>query len=200
MTMAKNLYKIADVVISYLNKRYIKLFNKARGMGFDELNVISTSHEIYDTALTETKREFTRLSKKVYEKYRKTEDEFDSEGFVLALLLAYNPTTKYVYENEVDRKRARFVEGVLSSDTPLEEVKLSQRLWIAMNKIYADEVTFQTMIQAFKDSGVEKVRWVTSVDERRCKVCGAMHGKVYDIDKVPSKPHLNCRCWVEVAD
>ena len=194
-----NPYKAADKVIAYLNKRYIKLFGKARGLAFDEANVISVSHEIYDTALEETKREMERLSKTVYKKYGENEN-FDSGAFVLALMLAYDPVTKYVYENEVDRKRARFVEGVLSSDTPLEEVKASQKLWVAMNKIFADEVTFQTMIQAFKDAGVEKVRWVTSADERRCKACGSMHGKVYGIDKIPSKPHRNCRCWVEVVD
>ena len=194
-----NPYTLADKVIAYLTKRYIKLFGKVRGMAFDEMNVISVSHEIYDTALVETKREMARLSKKVYEKYNES-DNFDSEGFVLALMLAYDPTSKYIYQNEVDRKRARFVEGVLSSDFPMEEVKASQRLWIAMNKVFADEVTFQTMIKAYKDSGVKRVRWVTSPDERRCATCGAMHGKVYHIDKVPSKPHRNCRCWVEVVD
>lgn len=194
-----NPYTLADKVIAYLTKRYIKLFGKVRGMAFDEMNVISVSHEIYDTALAETKREMVRLSKKVYEKHNES-DNFDSEGFVLALMLAYDPTTKYIYQNEVDRKRARFVEGVLSSDFPMEEVKASQRLWIAMNKVFADEVTFQTMIKAYKDSGVKRVRWVTSPDERRCATCGAMHGKVYHIDKVPSKPHRNCRCWVEVVD
>ena len=194
-----NPYTLADKVIAYLTKRYIKLFGKVRGMVFDEMNVISVSHEIYDTALVETKREMARLSKKVYEKYNES-DNFDSEGFVLALMLAYDPTSKYIYQNEVDRKRARFVEGVLSSDFPMEEVKASQRLWIAMNKVFADEVTFQTMIKAYKDSGVKRVRWVTSPDERRCATCGAMHGKVFHIDKVPSKPHRNCRCWVEVVD
>ena len=193
-------YALADKVIAYLVKRYIKLFNKVRGMSFDEMNVISVSHEIYDTALAETKVEMARLSKKVYEKYGETESEFDADAFVLALMLAYDPTTKYIYQNEVDRKRARFVEGVLSADFPLEEVKASQKLWIAMNKVFADEVTFQTMIQAYKDSGVKRVRWVTSPDERRCSTCGAMHGKVYSIDNVPSKPHRNCRCWVEVVD
>lgn len=193
-------YGIADKVIAYLVKRYIKLFGKVRGMAFDEMNVIAVSHEIYDTALIETKREMVRLSEKVYQKYSETEDPFDAEGFVLALMLAYNPTTKYIYQNEVDRKRARFVEGVLSSSSPMEEVKASQKMWIAMNKIFADEVTFRTMIQAYKDSGVKRVRWVTSPDERRCSVCGAMHGKVYHIDKVPPKPHRNCRCWVEVVD
>ena len=195
----ENPYKTADKVITYLLKRYIKLFNKARGIAFDEMNVISVSHEIYDAALAETKTEMERLCKTVYEKYSE-EENFDSAGFVLALMLAYDPVTKYVYSNEVDRKRARFVEGVLSSDTPLAEVKASQKLWAAMNKVFAEEVTFQTMIQAYKDSGVEMVRWVTSVDERRCPTCGAMHGKVYNINRIPSKPHRNCRCWVEVVD
>lgn len=194
-----NPYQTADKVISYLIKRYQRLFRKARTTAFDELNVIAVSHDIYDTALSETKQEMARLSRVVYERYGEQED-FDGTAFVLALMLAYDPVTKYVYENEVDRKRARFVEGVLGSPSPLEEIKLAERLWVSMNKVFADEVTFQTMIQAYKDSGVKMVRWVTSEDEKRCATCGAMHGKIYSIDKVPPKPHRNCRCWVEVAD
>lgn len=194
-----NPYQTADKVISYLIKRYQRLFRQARTTSLDELNVIAVSHDIYDTALNETKQEMARLSRLVYERYGDRED-FDGTAFVLALMLAYDPVTKYVYENEVDRKRARFVEGVLGSTTPLEEIKLAERLWVSMNKVFADEVTFQTMIQAYKDSGVKMVRWVTSEDERRCATCGAMHGKIYSIDKVPPKPHRNCRCWVEVAE
>lgn len=194
-----NPYQTADKVISYLIKRYQRLFRQARTTSLDELNVIAVSHDIYDTALNETKQEMARLSRVVYERYGDRED-FDGTAFVLALMLAYDPVTKYVYENEVDRKRARFVEGVLGSPSPLEEIKLAERLWVSMNKVFADEVTFQTMIQAYKDSGVKTVRWVTSEDERRCATCGAMHGKIYSIDKVPPKPHRNCRCWVEVAE
>ena len=194
-----NPYQTADKVISYLIKRYHKLFGKARTTSLDELNVIAVSHDIYDTALNETKQEMARLSRAVYERYGDRED-FDGTAFVLALMLAYDPVTKYVYENEVDRKRARFVEGVLGSPSPLEEIKLAERLWVSMNKVFADEVTFQTMLQAYRDQGVKKVRWVTSEDERRCPTCGSMHGKIYSIDKVPPKPHRNCRCWVEVAE
>lgn len=197
----RNPYKTTDKVIAYLNKRYIKLFEKAKALSFDEQNVISVSHEIYDTALEETKRELARLSKKIYDRYALDEGkEIDGTAFVVALMLAYDPTTKYVYENEVDRKRARFAESVISSDTPLEEIMASQRLWAAMNKVFADEVTFQAMIQAYKDGGVKRVKWVTSPDESRCKVCASMHGKIYGINNIPSKPHRNCRCWVEVVE
>ena len=194
-----NPYQTADKVIAYLIKRYQRLFRQARTTSLDELNVIAVSHDIYDTALNETKQEMARLSRVVYERYGDRED-FDGTAFVLALMLAYDPVTKYVYENEVDRKRARFVEGVLGSPSPLEEIKLAERLWVSMNKVFADEVTFQTMLQAYRDQGVKKVRWVTSEDERRCPTCGSMHGKIYSIDKVPPKPHRNCRCWVEVAE
>lgn len=40
-----------------------------------------------------------------------------------------------------------------------------------------------------------KYKWLT--EPGACKTCLAMHGKIYDKDKVPKKPHPNCRCHVE---
>ena len=48
MTM-KNPYSKTDKTIAYLNKQFAKLFRRVTA--FDELNVISVSHEIYDEAL-----------------------------------------------------------------------------------------------------------------------------------------------------
>jgi hypothetical protein len=197
-------YKTADKVIMFLVKQYTKLFRKARNIAsFDELNVIELSHEIYDESLSITKTEITRLAQTVYKKHRVTEagepEPTLDNAWVLALLLAYNPVTKYVYENEVDRKRARFAESLIASDTPVEEVEPALRLWVRMNKQLADDVTFDTMVKAYADSGVEKVRWVTHEDDRRCKECKSRHGKIYPIAKIPPKPHRNCRCYVEPA-
>ena len=197
-------YKTADKVIMFLVKQYTKLFRKARNItSFDELNVIGLSHDIYDEALNITKSEIVRLAQTVYKKHRVTEagepEPTLDNAWVLALLLAYNPVTKYVYENEVDRKRARFAESLIASDTPAEEIDRSLRLWVRMNKQLADDVTFDTMVKAYADSGVEKVRWVTHVDDRRCKECKGRHGKIYPIGKIPPKPHRNCRCYVEPA-
>jgi SPP1 gp7 family putative phage head morphogenesis protein len=184
-------------VIAYLAKQYAKLFKQVTS--FDELNVIDISHKIFDEAVVLTEREVARLVKLVYDSKREG-GEISSEdalSLVFTLMLAYNPVTKYVYRNEMERKRSRFAEGVIASDNPNEEVALAQRLMIATNKQFAEDATFEAAVLAYKDDGVEKVRWVTAVDDRRCKECKSRHGKIYPIDNIPPKPHRYCRCYIE---
>ena len=197
----KNPYLKTDKTIAYLTKQYSKLFRRVTA--FDELNVIPMSHELYDEALRITEQEVTRLVKSVYDSYRESEEVLppsDAHAAVIALMAAYNPVTKYVYENELDRKRSRFAEGVISSDTPREEVDLAKRLLIGMNKQFADDATFEAVVKAFADDGVKRVRWITAEDDRRCRECKARHHKIYSIDEIPPKPHLHCRCYVEKVD
>jgi SPP1 gp7 family putative phage head morphogenesis protein len=193
----KTPYSATDKTIAFLNKQYGKLFRSMAA--FDELNVIPVSHEIYDKVYELVKREATRLSDTVYRKHRSSEEPtgFDPSAWVLLLLLAYNPVTKYIFDNEIERKRARFAESVIASDTPAEEVALAKRLLAGMNAQFMDDLTHETMIQAFKDNGTKRVRWVTSPDDRRCKRCASLHGKIYPIEDIPTKPHIHCRCWVE---
>ena len=195
--MMKSPYSKTDKTIAYLNKQYAKLFRSVAA--FDELNVISVSHEIYDRIYTLVQQEAARLSEAVYKKYKREENEteFDSTAFVLALLIGYSPVTKYIFKNELDRKRARFAESLIASETPHEELARALRLVAGMSAQFMDDATFETLIQVFRDNGVEKVRWVTSPDDRRCKHCASMHNKIYSIDNVPVKPHIHCRCWIE---
>ena len=193
-------YSKTDKAIAYLNKQYAKLFRKVTS--FDELNVISVSHEIYNEALKATEQEATRLVKSVYDSYSAsgTIPASDANAMVVALMVAYNPVTKYVYKNELDRKRSRFAEGVISSNAPREEVELAKRLLVALNKQFADDVTFDAVVKAYADDGIKRVRWITAVDDRRCKECRARHHKIYNIDNIPPKPHLHCRCYVEKVE
>ena len=191
------MYQKTDKVIAYLSKQYAKLFQRVTS--FDELNIIDISHEIFDEAVLLTEREVARLVKLVYDSKREG-GEISSEdalSLVLTLMLAYNPVTKYVYRNEMERKRSRFAEGVIASETPKEEVALAERLMIATNKQFAEDATFEVAVLAYKDDGVKKVRWVTAVDDRRCTECKSRHGKIYPIDNIPPKPHRYCRCYVE---
>ena len=196
----QNPYSKTDKTIAYLNKQYAKLFRKVTS--FDELNVISVSHEIYNEALKVTEQEATRLVKSVYDSYSDSDaiPASEANAMVVALMLAYNPVTKYVYKNELDRKRARFAEGVISSNAPREEVELAKRLLVALNKQFADDVTFDAVVKAYADDGVQRVRWITAVDDRRCKECRARHHKIYNINHIPPKPHLHCRCYVEKVE
>lgn len=193
----KNPYQKTDKTIAYLNKQYAKLFRRLTS--FDELNVIEVSHEIYDEVLKLVERESVRLVKSVYSSHaEKTPlSTSDAMAFVLALMLAYNPVTKYVYKNELERKRSRFAEGVIASDTPGEEVELAKRLLVRLNRQFEDDVTFDTIVKAYADDGVKEVRWVTALDDRRCAECKSRHGKIYKIHSIPPKPHPFCRCYVE---
>lgn len=190
-------YDKTDKTIAYLNKQYSKLFRKLTS--FDELNVIEVSHEIYNEVLKLVEQESTRLVKAVYDKYSesKTISTAEATAFVLALMLAYNPVTKYVFKNELERKRSRFAEGVIASETPIEEIELAKRLLVALNRQFEDDVTFDTVVKAYEDDGVKEVKWITEVDDRRCKECKSRHGKIYPIHKIPPKPHRYCRCYVE---
>jgi hypothetical protein len=163
------------------------------------LNVIQVSHEIYGEVERLVERESTRLVKSVYDSYSESGaiSVEDANAFVLTMMMAYNPVTKYVYSNELERKRSRFAEGVISSDTPREEVELAKRLLVALNRQFEDDVTFDTVVKAYEDDGVKEVRWITAEDDKRCAECKSRHNKIYPIHKIPPKPHRFCRCYVE---
>lgn len=53
---------------------------------------------------------------------------------------------------------------------------------------------------AFKALGVDRYRFFSRPDERRCDVCGEMHGRVFPVSVyepgVTASPmHPRCRCW-----
>jgi SPP1 gp7 family putative phage head morphogenesis protein len=47
----------------------------------------------------------------------------------------------------------------------------------------------------YRQVGITKVRWLIADDERTCKVCRALAGKVFGVDEVKGPPaHAACRC------
>lgn len=52
----------------------------------------------------------------------------------------------------------------------------------------------------FKELGINKYQIYTVVDERRCDICGSMHGLIfpmsaYEVGVTASPFHTRCRCW-----
>lgn len=80
-----------------------------------------------------------------------------------------------------------------------KEFDKSLRYWSRMTDQYCIDVSDRAQLKAFNDAGVKKVRWNTELDGRECKICRDRDGKVYLIDKLPSKPHWRCRCWFTPA-
>lgn len=62
----------------------------------------------------------------------------------------------------------------------------------AINSIARNEI--------FKRMGIKKYKFYTQPDERRCEVCGSMHGvtfpiSAYEVGVTASPLHPRCRCW-----
>lgn len=189
------MYEYTDVIIRYLNKRFIEVFRRLKSLvSFDELNVLQSTQLIYDELLTITEEKLLDLAVYYNSTVKNVKTKIDRDWLYL-LLNDYDPITKYVFMHEVERKRARLVESMIATKNP-KEIDTALRYWSAMVTQYAIEVTDAAVKQAYIDDGVELVVWVTILDDRRCKECEKREGKVYDIKDVPPKPHIGCRCYI----
>lgn len=195
--MATRMYEYTDVIIRYLNKRFIEVFHRLKSLvSFDELNVLQSTRLIYDELMQITEEKLLELAVYYYNGTVKNPKTNIDREWLYLILDDYDPITKYVFIHEVERKRARLAESILASQNKSKEIDAALRYWSAMVAQYAIEVTDEAVKQAYVDDGVEMVMWVSMLDDRRCKECEKREGKVYDISNVPPKPHIGCRCYL----
>ena len=195
--MATRMYEYTDVIIRYLNKRFIEVFHRLKSLvSFDELNVLQSTRLIYDELMQITEDKLLELAVYYYNGTVKNPKTNIDREWLYLILDDYDPITKYVFLHEVERKRARLAESILASQNKSKEIDTALRYWSAMVAQYAIEVTDEAVKQAYVDDGVEMVMWVSMLDDRRCKECEKREGKVYDISNVPPKPHIGCRCYL----
>lgn len=190
------MYERVDRVIDYLNKRFIKLFNEARVIikDFDELNIISYSKNLYNNIDIITKEALLELAKATVKDLG-----LDIEitlVWLLERLNEYNPTTKFVYSNELERKRQLFVEGMIASENKNQELDICLRSVSKMVAQYVLEISDSALIYGYKEMGIQLVVWKTEEDKKVCEHCKKLNNKVFKIDNVPPKQHWNCRCYV----
>jgi len=209
-------YRLADRAILNLNRATVRLFDRARRkagqLKFDELNVYRTVTELYDDLMETDRRQFLSLWAMRYtevcgfldgkETYREDTVDEMAELYITRLLSTPNPLTKYAWETESLRKRDRAIESVLAADGRASknlEFDRAMRYWSQQTGFYIDIVSDEAALQAMKDRGVKRVRWVTSRDEKVCRECNELDGQVFDIDEAAEKPHVRCRCWLVPA-
>lgn len=191
------MYEYTDKVLAYLNKRFIKAFRGLKSiLKFDEINAIKKKvDDCYEECYKETRARYRDIARHYYKTAKGTDEEIIDYLWIDKFLRSYDPITKYVFVNETDRKRARTFEAIVSTKSTAD-IDTSVRLWAGQVKQWADNVTDQATVQAYKDQGIKKVKWNTEKDDRRCSTCYEREGKVYDIDHIPPKPHIGCRCWL----
>lgn len=189
------MYEYTDKVVRVMRKRFIRAFDRFAGaLSFDELHVLESAKALYAELESLAEKNFLSIAKHAYRACGgRTEEEIELE-WILEYLEEYDPVTKYVYTHEVERKRARFAESVIAGKGGSRDIETGLRYWSCMVTQYAVGITDRAAIAAYKSRGVTHVVWVTVKDERCCTECLRRGGKIYDIDKIPPKPHIGCRC------
>lgn len=191
------MYELTDIVIENIRKELIRDFSKLKGLlSYDELNVMSATKAVYSKIDLYVRQMFLQLMQVVYKKVTKRTCPYNY-AWLESFLLEYDEVSKYVYANEFERKRDRLAEALIASPKKNEEIDAALRYLSFMLTAYAVRVTDQVVLMAYRDIGIDAVRWKAEKDNKTCTICKHRNGHIYDIEQVPPKPHLNCRCEYE---
>jgi SPP1 gp7 family putative phage head morphogenesis protein len=198
---------MVDEAAAKIISKVSREFRHNRLAPFDELNVVKTNKHIkklYDKVYHIVLSEFVDIANSVYgEIYNETVDQgFEGErseldeGWVEEFLADYSPVTKFVFKNELDRKRARLSESILASKAEKNlSYKRAENLLKRQIKQSAIDLEDSIADEVYKDLGVEQVMWVAEDDNKTCGECNALDGQIFDVDEVPPKQHWHCRCY-----
>ena len=191
------MYELTDIVIEDIRKELIRDFSKLKSLlSYDELNVMSATKAVYSKIDLYVRQMFLQLMQAVYKKVTKRTCPYNY-AWLESFLLEYDEVSKYVYANEFERKRDRLAEALIASPKKNEEIDAALRYLSFMLTAYAVRVTDQVVLMAYRDIGIDTVRWKAEKDNKTCTICKHRNGHIYDIEQVPPKPHLNCRCEYE---
>ena len=199
------MYEYTDKAVRFLNRQFVKRFNELKSVTTsDELNTLKKVKSVYKDSEEISIKMFLQISLNAYKyaeniflsRYKAEKKTKINKAWVNKRLNAFDPVTGYVFYHEKERKTARTFEKIMSTTLIALAVRKALKYWADMVKQYADNLTDYAVIQAYEDYGVKKVVWVTEDDDRVCEICSGRDGKVYDIKKIPPKPHWGCRCRV----
>ena len=172
------------------------------------MNVIGIKkhvHKLYKIIFKNVKQEFLKIVNEIYQIiYDEAVDMgFDGDmrnlddAWIEEFFDRYNPVTKYVFSNEIDRKESRLFEALVSNELErLKSYAYAERLITSQIEQYAIE--FEDAIEkvVYEDTGVESVMWVAEKDDKTCGICKELDGQIFKLGTAPYKPHINCRCYL----
>lgn len=208
------MYETADRLIALLDKKLRRYINRLDVTGFSELNALVIQREtteLIKKLLADNKEAFRKIAEDAIAEAAADIENLTGEQakrvkaddkYVDEILNQYNEITGYLYYPEADRKRARLSEALIVALMLLDRSKYHDNLrkfanlWHTQTVQYEITITDETRVDIFDRNGIKKVKWNAEHDEKTCKVCRERDGHIYPIDKVPAKPHYNCRCWL----
>ena len=207
------MYEHLDELLAKEKEKVRSAFNHLDVTGFDELNVVrvrENTKEMFDRFLAENEALYLRAAKKAYSSAVKTarKEGYDGEeteinvSWVAGALAGYSLVTGYLYKREAERKRLRLNEQILTArefnDRQMyhDSLRKSANLWWTQTMQYGVSTVDKATIEAFKDMGVRRVKWVSIGDGRACTDCAGRNNKIYELSKIPEKTHYGCRCYI----
>ena len=207
-----NVYIRADAAIQEMNRQNIRAFDKLHLIQGKDMKLIREIHEVYEVSRRKAKQRYYEIAFEAYlialslcgisgkKASEMAEDAIDDE-WVEMLLTDPDPVALYSFLPEAERKEARLIEAVSVAEHPDEEIDKALRYWTRQVGQFALNATDRAMLDAYEDAGITEVMWNTATDERVCEECQALDGQVFPIQKLPKKPHVNCRCyWTPVTE
>lgn len=218
--MSDAVYRHADKALKRIYPRMRAEFqNHALRAAWDEVNVLQVSRavdDLYARLNQYINAEYLEIAKAAYTDAEKTLANLPVENpqpappdnlWLILLLGAYDTKMQYQYSKEWERKRDRLKESMIAvgisadsariANTQEGRAALKRALDLLERQVMeeADTVTDEARIKAYRDHGVERVRWVTQHDERVCRKCDERDNLIFSIDNVPPK-HPRCRCYL----
>ena len=209
MNRTEALYKPLDDFLKRLKKKIKEMYAPLYVSGFDQLNVImlaTNTTKLYDELDKFNRKNYLELAEHAWkwaeEVLGKSVKKNDLEELIKDYLHGYDPVTQYVYDKEIDRKRMRLNEAILTAREYQDVVKLQKAvkkaadLWFTQSSQYALDVMDFVLTTAFEeDDDTEFFMWNAVIDGHECEECHKRDGKIYAEDAYPSKPHYGCRCY-----
>jgi len=129
------------------------------------------------------------LGEKVETWFKKTlqQPTGDNARRVIQTGLQRGFTTDEIVRMLRGKRETGYSDGVLSGQSVRDVQMLVQST--------ATHASAVTRIESFKALGVTKQRFLATLDEKTCPICGAQDGKVEELGKGPQPPlHPRCRC------
>lgn len=186
-------YEISDRYIRYIAKHNIDAYEEA--LGYLNLarpkKIVDYCGEMYEELYGFAFNTYLRLANEVLKKYGGKQTD---SSFLHKLFSFPDPVTRFIFKNEAERKRGRLEESLIATDNRADALGKALKDWSRTVNQLTISVTDAALVQAYKDNGVRFVKWVAVKDTRCCEECFEYDGKIFPIDKIPAKPHWNCRC------
>ena len=189
-------YDRTDKVLDGLDEIVIDRFDALKlRLDTSPEELLKLIKKLYQEMLELAEETFEALADAVYADHYRRKSNIGKQ-ITEAVLNGYDPVSLYVFSHEMERRAARLYEALMASTDKSGEIDVYKRSMALAYHIYAVRVTDEAAVMAMIDSGVKRVKWVAEDDIHTCKVCHKRDNKVYDIEDIPPKPHINCRCWL----